>query len=59
MWRIPAEGGEPLRTELSVGEFPTPFGLHPDGKRIAYIKSDTQNEVWGLENFLPEMQVGK
>ena len=55
MWRIRADGGEPQRTELSVGEFPTPFALHPDGKQIAYMQSDTQSEVWVMENFLPEM----
>ena len=59
MWRIPAEGGEPRRTELSVKKYPTPLSIHPDGKRIAYTKFDPRTEVWMMENFLPETRAAK
>ena len=27
--------------------------MHPDGKRIAYLAGEWEEEVWVIENFLP------
>ena len=58
MWSIPAEGGKPRQTELSVRS-QRRFGVHPDGRRIAFTKSEMQFEIWVMENFLPEMKAAK
>ena len=58
MWRIPAEGGEPQQTALAV-ESQRAFSIHPDGKRIAYTKSEKKTEVWVIENFLPKLKAAK
>ena len=33
--------------------------MHPDGKRIAFTAGDYDNEIWVMENFLPETRAGK
>ncbi|MHC4560135.1 MAG: TolB family protein, partial [Planctomycetota bacterium] len=48
LWRISAQGGEPF----------TGLCVHPDGQRIAFHTSKTTNEMWVMENFLPQ-DVGK
>ena len=52
IWRIPAQGGTPLKLDLSVPrtEF---FTLHPDNRRFALSVNDgTTRELWVLENLL-------
>lgn len=58
LWRIPAEGGEPQRLELTVDELWS-LRLHPDGRRIAFDTSGSKAEVWVLENFLPPLKAAK
>lgn len=54
LWRVSAEGGEPQRIGLAM------WGrggvrAHPDGRRIAFTnQTDRKNELWMMENFLPQ-----
>ena len=58
LWRISAEGGEPHSLGLTM-EGLSLYGLsvHPDGRHIAFTAGRPhRNEVWVLENFLPELK---
>jgi Tol biopolymer transport system component len=53
IWRVPAQGGTPLKLDLSVPEMDS-FTLHPDNRRFAFsVKEKSKSELWVLENFLP------
>ena len=58
LWRIPAEGGEPqkLALDLTAKQLAS-LRFHPDGTRIAFTAGDRKEEVWVMENFLPEPTV--
>jgi len=52
IWRIPVQGGTPLRLDLSVPKMGD-FTLHPDNRHFAFSVDDgTKEELWVLENFL-------
>jgi hypothetical protein len=54
IWRVPAQGGTPLKLDLSVPKMES-FALHPDNHRFAFsVKEESKNELWVLENFLPK-----
>ncbi len=57
LWRISTDGGEPQELGLSM-EGLRLYGLsvHPDGRRIAFTAGRFREEVWVLENFLPEVK---
>jgi len=51
--RIPAQGGTPLKLELSVPKMLF-FALHPDNRRFAFsVNEGSKSELWVMENFLP------
>lgn len=51
LWRITIAGGEPQRTGLSM-EGMGFFAFHPDGRRIAFERSQgPPNQLWVLENI--------
>jgi Tol biopolymer transport system component len=55
LYRISVEGGEVLKTDLSMGLL-SQISVHPDGQRIAFASLGTnpeQSQVWVMENFLP------
>jgi len=53
IWRVPAQGGTPLKLDLSVPKMAS-FTLHPDNRRFAFtVNEGTKSELWVLENFLP------
>jgi Tol biopolymer transport system component len=53
LWRIPVQGGTPLKLDLSIAGMQD-FALHPDNRRFAFSVSEgTRTELWVLENFLP------
>ena len=52
MWRIPLEGGEPLKIGLSRPRMKI-LRMNPDGRTIAFQAGEPKTEVWVLENFLP------
>ena len=54
IWRIPAQGGTPLKLDLSVPNVLF-FALHPDNKHFVYsVSGETKSELWVMENFLPK-----
>ncbi len=53
--RIPADGGRPRALALDLtGKQLTSLRFHPDGTRIAFTAGERKEEVWVMENFLPE-----
>jgi len=53
IWRVPAQGGTPLKLDLSVPKMGS-FALHPDNRRFAFsVNEGSKSELWVLENFLP------
>jgi Tol biopolymer transport system component len=61
IWRVPAQGGTPLKLDLSVPKMePFSFTLHPDNRRFAFsLTEGSKIELWVLENFLPPLKVAK
>ena len=54
IWRVPAQGGIPLKLDLSVPKMFT-FALHPDNRRFAFsVLEKFKSELWVMENFLPK-----
>jgi Tol biopolymer transport system component len=52
IWRVPAQGGTPLKLELSVPNLMF-FALHPDNRRFVFsVDEKSKSELWVLENFL-------
>jgi Tol biopolymer transport system component len=49
---VPVDGGAPTKLDLP-GALWGWMAMHPDGKRIAYLAGEREEEVWVLENFLP------
>ncbi len=53
IWRLPAQGGTPLKLDLSVPKMES-FTLHPDNRHFALtVNEGSKSELWVLENFLP------
>ena len=66
LWVIPTAGGEPAQIEgAKPPDARQIFGLrlHPDGRRIVLAAGQGvygfRNEVWVMENFLPETRAAK
>jgi len=58
-WRVPAQGGTPLKLELSVPKMAF-FTFHPDNRRFAFtVNEESKSELWVMENFLPPTKVAK
>jgi len=56
IWRVPAQGGTPLKLDLSVPKMWS-FALHPDNRRFAFsVVEEVKSELWVLENFLPPLK---
>ena len=54
IWRVPAQGGTPLKLDLSVPKMLL-LKLHPDNRRFAFsVNEKSKSELWVMENFLPE-----
>ncbi len=56
MWRIPAEGGEPQKLDLTMFRI-RHLSVHPDGLHLAFSSIGSVKkfpEVWIMENFLPK-----
>jgi Tol biopolymer transport system component len=50
IWWISPQGGQPRRLDFGPMK-PGSVSVHPDGKRIAFRVSETDREVWVLENL--------
>ena len=61
IWRVPAQGGTPLKLDLSVPKMMRfSFTLHPDNRRFAFsVNEGSKSELWVLENFLPAAKSAK
>lgn len=53
---VPVDGGAPRKVDLP-GAMGGWMAMHPDGKRIAYLAGEHEEEVWMIENFLPSPKV--
>lgn len=52
IWRIPVQGGAPLKLDLAVRGMGG-FALHPDNRRFAFsVNEGTRTELWVMENSL-------
>jgi Tol biopolymer transport system component len=61
LWMMPADGGQPRKTELSVSDFVGPSPLirvHLDGERVTFSAGSRKLEVWKLSNFLDRVTAG-
>jgi Tol biopolymer transport system component len=59
IWRVPAQGGTPLKLDLSVPKMAS-FTLHPDNSRFAFsVDEGSKSELWVMENFLPVGRAAK
>ena len=59
IWRVPAQGGTPLKLDLSVPKMDD-FTLNPDNRRFAFsVYEGSKSELWVLENFLPTRKAGR
>jgi Tol biopolymer transport system component len=59
IWRVPAQGGTPLKLDLSVPKLDF-FTLHPDNRRFAFsVNEGSKSELWVLENLLPPAKAAK
>src|SRR4030043_526405 len=50
VWRIPADGGEPQRLDLSMS-YLMHMRVHPDSRQIVFTGSDrpAKSEIWVME----------
>jgi len=59
IWRIPVQGGTPLKLDLSIAGMQN-FALHPDNRHFAFsVNEGAKTELWVLENFLPPLKAAK
>jgi Tol biopolymer transport system component len=49
LYRVPVAGGDPELLELPAQRGPMRF--RPDGRRVAFARDHTLNEIWVLEDF--------
>jgi Tol biopolymer transport system component len=53
LWTVPVDGGPPKNLNLQ-SRLMWLLTIHPDGDRIAYSTHNSREEIWVMENFLPE-----
>jgi Tol biopolymer transport system component len=53
MWRVPAQGGTPLKLDLSDPKMMA-FALYPANRCAFSINEGSKSELWVMENFLPK-----
>jgi Tol biopolymer transport system component len=58
LWRFPAAGGPGEKLHFFLEET-WGFVMHPSGKRMAFMQSRPNYELWVLENFLPALKATK
>lgn len=55
LWRLSPDGGEPEKLSHSDKRY-SGLSIHPDGQQIAFSTIDHNEEIWVMENFLPEIK---
>jgi Tol biopolymer transport system component len=59
IWRVPAQGGTPLKLDLSVPNLDY-FVLNPDNRRFVFsVREEPKSELWVLENFLAQPKASR
>jgi len=60
LWRVAVDGGEPEAVSPKMAPGIWNLRIHPDGRRILFSGQlhPDNNELWALENFLPESTAG-
>jgi Tol biopolymer transport system component len=53
LWKLPLQGGDPQQLWQSE-EVLSGLSLHPDEQQIVYYTVESEEEIWVMENFLPE-----
>jgi dipeptidyl aminopeptidase/acylaminoacyl peptidase len=52
IWRVPLDGGRPIRTDLSLTERQLALlDFHPDGSHIAFGTTEAWTEIWAMDGF--------
>ena len=61
VWRKPIDGGDPEKLGLILDDNRrvTSLMVSPDGRSLVFDANRNENEVWVLENFLPEPEVAQ
>ena len=59
LWRIPLEGGPPQKFGLATVPRMASLSVHPDGRRIALTAGEQRDEVWVMENLLPQHRASR
>ena len=57
LWLVPVSDGEARKLHIDVDAWNLSGGirLHPNGQQIAFFAGKQSQEVWALENFLPQL----
>jgi len=58
VWAISAEGGEPRPLDITMRGLLHP-AVSPAGRRIAFTGTRNKNELWVIQNLLPEMRASR
>lgn len=53
LWRISRGGGEAIKYPLEADGMED-LSFHPDGRQLAFNSGHHSDEIWVMENFLPE-----
>jgi Tol biopolymer transport system component len=59
LWRMSLGGGAHQKLDVPIKTQHWIVSFHPDGQRVAFIKGELKWELWVMENFMPELKVGK
>ena len=59
-WIVPVDGSKPRKLDVDISKWTLDtVRLHPDGRQIAFYAGEQSEEVWALENFLPNLREGR
>ena len=56
---MPADGGEPRKTDLAMPGLIGEISFDPNSDRFAFSTESSKTEYWVMENFLPTMSASK
>ena len=56
LWRVPRDGGVPEKLAFEISPETRDLRVHPDGRQVAFTDRQEVDEIWVLENFLPELR---
>lgn len=59
IWRVSAQGGDAQPTGFKFQRTAGPLQFHPDGRRLAFSRSEAKTEYCVMENFLPVQKASK